>query len=58
MTGPKMFTTFYDRLKGIRDFNRKYPDQVVTNEPNMDDCLNPEIQVHLILSINLMMASH
>ncbi|KAH9050813.1 splicing factor 3A, partial [Aphanomyces euteiches] len=36
-------TSFYDQLKGIRDFHRKYPNVQVTHEPSLDHIMEPDI---------------
>ncbi|KAF0684402.1 Aste57867_23637 [Aphanomyces stellatus] len=43
MHGRTIFTSFYDQLKGIRDFHRKYPNIQVTHEPKLDHIMEPEI---------------
>lgn len=45
MSDQDMFSSFYDRLKEIRDYHRKYPNVSVMNQPSMKDCMNPEIRV-------------
>ncbi|KAG9410190.1 hypothetical protein AC1031_018220 [Aphanomyces cochlioides] len=43
MHGRTIFTSFYDQLKGIRDFHRKYPNVQVTHEPSLDHIMEPDI---------------
>lgn len=43
MTGPSMFTSFYDRLKDIRTYHRNYPHRAVSDTPNMADAMDPEL---------------
>lgn len=45
MRGRAVFTSFYEQLKSIRTFHRKYPNTTVSHEPSMDDALNPEVAV-------------
>ncbi|RLN97796.1 hypothetical protein BBJ28_00013664 [Nothophytophthora sp. Chile5] len=45
MRGRAVFTSFYEQLKSIRAFHRKYPNSVVSHEPNMEDALHPNVQV-------------
>ncbi|KAF4033220.1 hypothetical protein GN244_ATG14917 [Phytophthora infestans] len=44
MRGKAVFTSFYEQLKSIRSFHRKYPNTVVSHEPNLDEALHPNIQ--------------
>ncbi|KAF4321656.1 hypothetical protein BBO99_00001167 [Phytophthora kernoviae] len=44
MRGRAVFTSFYEQLKSIRSFHRKYPNSVVSHEPNLEGALNPNIQ--------------
>ncbi|KAJ0399203.1 hypothetical protein ATCC90586_000045 [Pythium insidiosum] len=43
MRGRAMFTSFYEQLKSIREFHRKYPNRVVQHEPEMEDALRPQL---------------
>ncbi|DAZ94621.1 TPA: hypothetical protein N0F65_010560 [Lagenidium giganteum] len=43
MRGRAVFTSFYEQLKGIRSFHRKYPHSTVTHEPNLEEALNPQV---------------
>lgn len=45
MRGRAVFTSFYEQLKGVRAFHRKYPNTLVEHEPNLDDALNPQVPV-------------
>jgi hypothetical protein len=45
MRGRAVFTSFYEQLKSIRTFHRKYPNSVVSHEPNLDEALHPNVQV-------------
>lgn len=45
MRGRAVFTSFYEQLKGVRAFHRKYPNTAISHEPNLDDVLNPQIPV-------------
>ena len=31
ITGPNEFSEFYSRLKGIKEFHRKHPNEVITH---------------------------
>eukprot|EP00644_Phytophthora_capsici_P017198 jgi/Phyca11/122543/e_gw1.48.5.1 len=44
MRGRAVFTSFYEQLKNIRSFHRKYPNSVVSHEPNLDEILHPNLQ--------------
>ncbi|ETW05999.1 hypothetical protein H310_03618 [Aphanomyces invadans] len=43
MHGRTIFTSFYDQLKAMRDFHRKYTNIQVSHEPALDHVMNPEI---------------
>ncbi|RHY54474.1 hypothetical protein DYB34_004030 [Aphanomyces astaci] len=43
MHGRTIFTSFYDQLKAMRDFHRKYTNIQVSHEPVLDHIMNPEI---------------
>uniref|UniRef100_K3X6A8 C2H2-type domain-containing protein n=1 Tax=Globisporangium ultimum (strain ATCC 200006 / CBS 805.95 / DAOM BR144) TaxID=431595 RepID=K3X6A8_GLOUD len=43
MRGRAVFTSFYEQLKGIRTFHRKYPNTVVSHEPSLEEALNPQV---------------
>ncbi|TMW57775.1 hypothetical protein Poli38472_014378 [Pythium oligandrum] len=43
MRGRAIFTSFYEQLKSIRTFHRKYPNTAVQHEPAMEDALNPQL---------------
>ncbi|GLE00586.1 hypothetical protein PINS_up009343 [Pythium insidiosum] len=43
MRGRAMFTSFYEQLKAIREFHRKYPNRTVQHEPDMADALHPQL---------------
>lgn len=45
MRGRAVFTSFYEQLKSIRTFHRKYPNTSVSHEPSMGDALNPQVAV-------------
>ncbi|RLN91800.1 hypothetical protein BBJ28_00008337 [Nothophytophthora sp. Chile5] len=45
MRGRAVFTSFYEQLKSIRAFHRKYPNSAVSHEPSMEDALHPNVQV-------------
>jgi hypothetical protein len=47
MRGRGVFTSFYEQLKDIRSFHRKYPNTSVTHEPNMQELLHPQLVVSL-----------
>ncbi|KAH7474850.1 Splicing factor SF3a60-like protein [Phytophthora ramorum] len=44
MRGRAVFTSFYEQLKSIRSFHRKYPNSVVSHEPNLEEALHPNVQ--------------
>ncbi|OWZ15430.1 Splicing factor 3A [Phytophthora megakarya] len=44
MRGKAVFTSFYEQLKDIRSFHRKYPNAVVSHEPNLEEALHPNVQ--------------
>lgn len=44
MRGRAVFTTFYEQLKSIRSFHRKYPNSVVSHEPNWEEAMHPNVQ--------------
>lgn len=48
MRGRAIFTSFYEQLKGIRTFHRKYPNTAISHEPSLDDALNPQIPVRIL----------
>lgn len=48
MRGRAIFTSFYEQLKGIRTFHRKYPNTAISHEPSLDDALNPQIPVRML----------
>ncbi|GAB9472378.1 Splicing factor 3a [Globisporangium polare] len=43
MRGRAIFTSFYEQLKGIRTFHRKYPNTAISHEPSLEDALSPQI---------------
>ena len=43
MRGRGVFTSFYEQLKSIRTFHKKYPHTPVTHEPSLDDALHPKV---------------
>lgn len=45
MRGRAVFATFYEQLKAVRNFHRKYPGAPVSHEPNLDDALHPTVTV-------------
>ncbi len=47
MHGRNMFASFYDQIKSIRDFHRKYPHITVSHEPAMEKALEPDVHVRL-----------
>ncbi|CAI5729869.1 unnamed protein product [Hyaloperonospora brassicae] len=44
MRGRAVFTSFYEQLKSIRSFHRKYPNSMVSHELNLDEALHPNIR--------------
>ncbi|EGZ16220.1 hypothetical protein PHYSODRAFT_508363 [Phytophthora sojae] len=44
MRGRAVFTSFYEQLKSIRTFHRKYPNSVVSHAPNLEEALHPNVQ--------------
>ncbi|POM72273.1 Splicing factor 3A [Phytophthora palmivora] len=44
MRGRAVFTSFYEQLKSIRSFHRKYPNSVVSHQPNLEEALHPNVQ--------------
>ncbi len=46
MKGRGVFTSFYEQLKEVRTFHRKYPNTVVSHEPNLNKALNPQVKVY------------
>lgn len=53
MRGRAVFTSFYEQLKGVRAFHRKYPNTVISHEPSLDDVLNPQVPVRLLCCLGL-----
>ncbi|TDH67544.1 hypothetical protein CCR75_006927 [Bremia lactucae] len=44
MRGRAVFTSFYEHLKAIRSFHRKYPNSVVSHELDFAEALHPNVQ--------------
>uniref|UniRef100_A0AAV1UE88 C2H2-type domain-containing protein n=1 Tax=Peronospora matthiolae TaxID=2874970 RepID=A0AAV1UE88_9STRA len=44
MRGRAVFTSFYEQLKSIRSFHRKYPNSVVSHELNLEEVFHPNVQ--------------
>ncbi|KAL7692824.1 putative Zinc finger C2H2-type, splicing factor SF3a60 binding domain, SF3A3 [Plasmopara halstedii] len=44
MRGRAVFTSFYEQLKSVRSFHRKYPNSIVSHEPNLEEALHPNVQ--------------
>lgn len=49
MRGRAIFTSFYEQLKGIRTFHRKYPNTAISHEPSLEDALSPQIPVRIYI---------